>query len=435
MKAQRKRLLRRGGFTLVECIIAVAVFAALTMVVFMILTHAMNSAKAANESEEDLTGMIENIVGDDSYKKFYSADSQSLVLDISDPYAAGSTPTYSSDIFSVSYNTVSGYKNYMRCSNCGHQANNTDFMFDSAGNPIRKAEDFTATKNPGCKYVCPECGTDVTPQLRCDDCLSTGAYNNTTLFQYLPETGSYLCRSCQGTTVMSWDSAANKYVSELAEAKAVEGDANFKISGMYANAIKYGSVSTPDNNMLFMLKDSSGNSYPYDASGSSSVTGTLSYKGTSNHSAPGTYTLVVNIGSWPDGLSMGGSNQVEIHFPAYYDVTNIKVNTTKSPDSGIVVPTSVTAADSDERVVTVTNLNGSGFAIDFRLTNYESGFAFEYDYNKSGAKLEDATDDNNNLQGLFAWFGCTSANPTRTEDYITAGNGSFSVDHPGNMGP
>ena len=43
MKNLFRRLNGRKGFTLVECLIAIAVFAALTMVVFAILTNARNS--------------------------------------------------------------------------------------------------------------------------------------------------------------------------------------------------------------------------------------------------------------------------------------------------------------------------------------------------------------------------------------------------------
>ncbi len=423
MKTQMKRLKGRGGFTLVECIIAIAVFAAMTMLVFMILTHARNSAVTANDAEEDLTGMISNVVGDDSYKKFYKDSSESLVLQVDND---------SSQVFSVSYNKVNGFKNYMVCTNTSctyldthptpYRANNTNFMYKTDGTPIVKAEEF---KQDGtCEYRCPECGTTLTPQLRCDDCGTVGSSNNTGLFEY--RNGNYLCRTCNGSTVMSWDSSKNEYISEQAEKAAVESNASLQISGLYANAIKYGRVYTPDDpTSLFKTAETNG-----AAKSGGGISATLSYKSNSNHSTPGLYTLSVNNITWPTELS-GSNRELRILFPPYYNLSDVKFS-----DPSIEPNATIPDYSKDEKVVnaadgrTVVLRNPpSSFKMYFRLENYESGFAFEYDYNNSGSQLTEYTkddgtkvvDDGKKTQGLFAWFGLTiqpSDWNNRTQDYL-----------------
>ena len=61
MKNFLKRLNGRKGFTLVECIIAVAVFAAMTLIVFMILMNARAEAQKAIKTEEDFRKEMRNI--------------------------------------------------------------------------------------------------------------------------------------------------------------------------------------------------------------------------------------------------------------------------------------------------------------------------------------------------------------------------------------
>lgn len=454
MKTQMKRLRGRRGFTLVECIIAIAVFAAMTMLVFMILTHARNSAVTANEAEEDLTGMISNVVGDDSYKKFYKDSSESLVLQVDND---------SSQIFSVSYNKVNGFKNYMVCTNTAcpyflthdntpYRANNTEFMFKTNVTPIVPVKPEEFKQDGSCEYRCPECGIRPNLTLRCDDCGKEGAvYNNLAdPFEYINGSngtigtiGSYVCNECNGTTVMSWDSSKKEYISDQAEKAAVDSDASFQISGLYANAIKYGQVYTPDDPKACFKTVETGGA----AKGGAVISGSLTYESNSNHSTPGLYTLEISSIIWPEELK-DVDRQLEILFPPYYNFTDVKFDP-PSIESNATIPDysknvdDVKAADGRTVVIKFPHTTGkisTGFKMYFRLENYKSGFAFEYDYNKSGKQLTNLISEvdgkeikdnpeTEKTQGLFAWFGLTIESDwsKRTQDYLNKASKNISV--------
>ena len=148
------QLKRRKGFTLVECIVAIAVFALLTAVILMILVNAQTQATRSKESEEDLNNLIENVVGDDTYKKYIAENSKTLTLN----FNGGKT-------FDITYDTVAGYKNYVKCNpknsatSCGYVGNNTDFMGG------KSVADFLSA---GDEYKCPKCGEVVVQTLECE---------------------------------------------------------------------------------------------------------------------------------------------------------------------------------------------------------------------------------------------------------------------------
>ncbi|MCM1335084.1 MAG: prepilin-type N-terminal cleavage/methylation domain-containing protein, partial [Eubacterium sp.] len=203
-----KQIRGKKGFTLVECIIAIAVFGLLSLVVFMILTNASVRAAKASESEENLAQLIENVVGDETYKKYDSSSpTMNLIID-----------NDSSKTMTVSYNVISGYKNFIECNptgsdpSCGRQANFTDFMSSS---PTTLTPVSSANFNVDSDYlVCPECGKAQQPiRLRCPDCGLTGVHTQTQsgtsnkLFNYLKATtgGGFECSACGSTAVMAID--------------------------------------------------------------------------------------------------------------------------------------------------------------------------------------------------------------------------------------
>ena len=221
-------LFRRKGFTLIECLIAIAVFGAMTMIVFMILTHARTQTVEANKSEEDLSNLIENVMGDETYKRYNKEHHETEGKDVLNLVVEGSGTN-----FTISYNVVDGNKNFVKCpsATCGHYANNTDFMLKYNGSEyeaVAKA-DFDQTE----QYICPKCETAFYDTLLCEDCEATAAHNDTTKFTYLPTTAGFICNSCGGTAVRH-----TSYSSGTAT-----GDAAMSVSGIVPNAIRYGKVN------------------------------------------------------------------------------------------------------------------------------------------------------------------------------------------------
>ena len=173
MKNFIRRLERRKGFTLIECLIALTVFAALTLVVFAILTNARMATVQANDTEENLTKLINNVVSDESFVRYSAANADDmLTLKLS----TGGTD------FRVSYSEIDGYKNYVLCPTaaCQHFADNTEFM-DSADK-----ESFAQTK-----YKCPKCSTEITQVLVCEECGNKADHTDKTSFTYIPSNGGY----------------------------------------------------------------------------------------------------------------------------------------------------------------------------------------------------------------------------------------------------
>ena len=77
MKKMMKALHGKKGFTLIECVIAIAVFAALTGMVLMIMSQTIQLSKKATDAETDLNKLVENVV-QDSTNNTFGADSNGL---------------------------------------------------------------------------------------------------------------------------------------------------------------------------------------------------------------------------------------------------------------------------------------------------------------------------------------------------------------------
>lgn len=394
----KKRLSRNKGFTLVECIIAVAVFGLMSLVVFMILTNASVRAARASDSEENLAQLIENVVGDETYKKFDAANAEdhnlTLLID-----------NNSSQYLSVSYNVISGYKNYVECPNtmsggtpCGHQANFTEFMSSSATAmvPINDPLTFNVATN---FFVCPSCNQQVSFTLRCPDCGTTDVYNKASslstsgyLFTFI-NTGScgFECSVCGSTAVTAVDGSGN-YIYEKV---SVEG---FNVSGMVANGIRYGEPvdwTTHDTAALCKFrKETSGLPDIAQDTGSNGIQASLSYERKANNHFAGTYTLGLTVVNLPSGISSSDSYFIEVVLPAGYTVTVSHPDVTLSTTSigNKIYPT---------MLIKKVGLGSLTSNISFELMSRESGNSFEYEYNRP-------TGDSDSHQGLFRWFGFTS---------------------------
>lgn len=424
----KKRLSRNKGFTLVECIIAVAVFGLMSLVVFMILTNASVRATKASESEENLAQLIENVVGDETYKK-YDASSRNLTLYIDNN---------SSKELTVTYNVISGYKNFVECPNttmggaaCLHHANFTEFMSDSATSmvPHNDPSTFDVATN---FFVCPSCGNQVIFTLSCPDCGTTDSYNKTSshsasgyLFTYIQNgTNGFECSVCGSTAVMAVDAAGN-FISEKV---SVDG---FNVSGMVPNGIRYGEaidwnywddMSTANHRMdlcKFREVNAADPTLPsaqYNTNGG--IQASLSYLGTANSSYAGEYSLRLYANSLPGALSVSNPFFVEVVFPVGYTITYdltkfTKVSRGTKVINGTTYPTLLFKRSAGMTGDVIEENSGT---FTFKLTSAESGYSFEYDYNRLSSESD-------TKQGLFRWFGFNSVtvpggNGRTTEGYL-----------------
>lgn len=384
-------LFRRKGFTLTECLIAIAVFGAMTLIVFMILTHARTQTVEANKSEEDLSNLIENVVGDETYKRYndshHSGGNDVLSLEVDG----------SSQPFTISYNVIDGNKNFVKCSdtNCGHYGNNTDFMIDSSNNPIAKSS-FAQTD-----YVCPKCGTSFVDTLTCEECTATGDHTDTSLFTYLPTTGGYMCNACGGTAVHHESYNADS-----------TGDANLSVSGIVPNAIRYGEVKS---------RATSGRSindlvYYNNTTGGGTITFGLSYQASVNGTLPGTYTLTVRGYDVPaDAVNPStGEYEIIVELPPHYVIKD-----PEATGSGTVSSFKNGDSSNNNASIRITSSSSNPTSVTFQLVNYKSGFSFENDY-------MDASD--NSQTGLAGyWFGpSASISVSRDSETSYVKSSSFS---------
>ena len=370
------QLKRRKGFTLVECIIAIAVFALLTGVILMILVNAQTQAVKSKESEEDLNNLIENVVGDDTYKKYSSDSSNKLVLN----FGSGKT-------FEITYDTVAGYKNYVKCNpdsgadSCGFVGNNTDFMGG------KSVADFLSD---GDEYVCPQCGETVEQTLVCEGCLNEGDYNDTTKFSCSSATGSYVCLNCGGGSVKGKD------IEE-----AVTADSDFQVSGLTANSIRYGRVDLPtETKSLIQERDSSGNI----VENSCNVAIQYEHK-YDNLTLPGVYTMTFS------GIDSTVS-EVNIYLPPWYVIGSLTCpplsSYTARAEQNDLSNHDATDSNMSHIIIEKTSTSFPGtVTISFTLTNYKNGYSFDYDYRQPYDVDGDGSlsTDENNCRGLIGyWF-------------------------------
>jgi len=406
MKKILRNLKGKKGFTLLECIIAIAVFAALTLVVMAMLTYARNEAVNANETEENLTLLIENVISDDSQKKYYDG-SDVLSLEIGDG---------SGDSFDISYNLIDGYKNFIVCqaAGCGYHADNTVFMLDT------KQEDFVQTD----ALVCPKCGHENYIELTCQDCLNKGDHNDINKFKYIPTTGGFYCLECGISNVRDQVSA------DLLVSKE-----QLSVKGMVANAVVYGGVpataddsSTPENekeiaisNMLefnyltvsptAIEKTTEVERKAEDGDSDVNVNVNLTYEVKGNQTVPGVYKLKVSKPSITShGTSVSENFSVRIMLPPYYRLVNLQEVDSSLTDGLVRVAGDTdpdTAARGEQSWIDFYFTSGhTDVTAEFQLINYKSGHSFDYDY----ATGTDVSMAGHGLVGH--WFGANVTNYT-----------------------
>lgn len=426
-----KKILGRKGFTLVECIIAVAVFGLLSIVIFMILTNASVRSAKASESEENLAQLIENVVGDDTYKRYEapaadgSGGSPSLELTIDH---IGSAAYSGTNDFKVSYNVISGYKNFIEChpttaASCGHRANFTEFMSSTPSplTPVSSADYNVHT----CYLVCPYCGE---PQqavtLKCPDCDRTGAHNASSggsdLFHYMNTSagGGFECGACGSTAVMAVDSTG-KYISEKASA------GGFSVSGMVANGIRYGETidwttehadDLTNHRIAYFRKIN-----PTDPSiaGADFDDGqlqlTLKYEKSASNVYTGSYEL--NIYANPGGdYTSGDDFNTDIVLPIGYNIVLDGTNAKGATVTEGTLPGSTSGKKYP--ILRVTSGGPGTVQVKFALSSKETGYSFEYE---NGSQPSESDDE----QGLFRWFGLTPTGIDRDEmNSLKSANGS-----------
>ncbi len=349
----RNYLKKRKGFTLVECLIALAVFAALTLVVFAILANARQRLVIANATEENLNILIDNVVSDETYVSYNDPSSKELKLNVT---GGGE--------FKVSYSVIDGYKNFVLCTNtsCEYFAENTEFM-------TVVPEDFDQTY-----YLCPKCSEIIDQTLYCEDCQNEGSHiASSNKFTYIPTTSGYSCNDCGGMNVKG---------KEIQE--GVVSSDSLGIKGMVPNAILYGEIEPYENpEDLFDLNlfiDNEGKPVlnMTNEAQRKPVTGEVSYsleyrESATNSNAPGVYTLTVTPDVDDTDVSIH-LTEVIVKLPEQYNVSWYnEMNAT-------------CIADNISNTLSFIVSNNGIAKVEFSLTNKANTRPFELDYSSVAGK-------------------------------------------------
>lgn len=425
----------KKGFTLVECIVAIAVFAVMTSMVMIIISSAINTTRQAVNGERDLNQMVEAVENDQSIKNYNSLSSHTLVMKFGED----------TDNFSITYDTSDGYMSYMTCHWCKYIGPRHEFLRRIADSSTYKKSDqalkdkypytywfdpiqsgisdeFGTYSVPGVtidpadksddtrydygtekqktyvtylrKYCCPKCGgliqpADVQP-LQCLDCdyecnPQNTAENNTDPdvknrkgFHWDHETSTYYCNKCGSSRVIE------KGMKDL-----FGSGAQFEIGGMFPNAIRYGIVDQPDDDAVKSLVGAKA------VSGGSELTGFKMTLNTTVYSSviPATHKISIS--------ELSAKANVTIELPAGYIIPKVEkrktdgtiyyeynINRTNSSDkSNQPVWTLKNGKDSSEgSTITIPNVSsGAGvYTLAFTLVNEKSGSSFETDYADEG---------------------------------------------------
>lgn len=370
----KRLIIKNKGFTLVECIVAIAAFAVITTMVLMIMAGTANTQQKSMKAEADLNQLVENVVRDESAAKMDVDTSKTLKMSVD-----GSTVN-----FSMTYNTNSGYKNFVKCPFCGQLHNNIDFMGGVYDNSYYLAvyladvaafDDHKSYKacywfDPSYMvYICPDCGKTFDPysNLKCSDCEETITKSNSSYDRF---NGSFSCNSC-----------GSSRVSDTTVTSEITTDSPFSVGNMQANALRYGLIEKPDADDAKTFMQMSGGT-------SDNFTAQIKYKPNTKLSLPGTYTLIVSGYNLTDS-----SGDITIQLPPCYVCKVLR--TSEGADGKEASPgnmhatVSVTPPDdysaydkrSKLKITGITNAyTGASFWVEFKLTNYENNNSFDYDY-------------------------------------------------------
>lgn len=385
-----RRLQKTRGFTLVECIVAVAVFAVLVAMVLVIISNAMTLSHKSSQNEGTLNGLVQNVVDDTSNKR-YGSDSGYLHMVIGD----GSYNPSSSDtqFFAMSYSTVDGYKGFVKCPAC-HEIN---AMIDCM-ELVYSTSDYVTAKTNGdtLKYklsywykqniqlTCPKCSNTFFPTLKCKACANKAASNQTGSFTYDPGSGSFYCKSCGGSNVSALDpdSATDKYLTE-SEA------GTFSVSGISSNAVRYGNVTFPNasdpanftGRIVLELCTPPTTDPPtvYSLGAGSTFTVSISHQEDSDPNKPGVYTMVIS--GLSSVLDLNSAGNFNFRFPPNYVA---KVQSKPADSTGVGVAFTPEATSNDYASFSVNNVMpskvGDSVTIKFTLLNSKNNSDFAFDY-------------------------------------------------------
>ena len=384
MKSLFSRLKKRKGFTLVECIVAIAVFAAFCLMVVMITAGARREARLANDTEAELNGLVDNITDDDIQRGYNSSHYSTNTLNFN--YSGDASGT-----FSISYDIINGHKNFIECPTCHHFANNSDFMNGSTPQNFNPAAS---------NYVCPECSNIVSVQLECADCGETAhysdcdfKYNSANKWTYSKGSGSFVCNKCGSGNVSLKD--LEKYMSL----------SNLSVSGIAANAIRYGTVIPLEQKEVVTITDGAGAAAPAGVTASVQVSygDGVSADLLKNPNYLADYKIRIY------GVPVGDEKKVILTLPAGYDIRDLREGTSNYDLASKKVSYNVSTTDNSTISWTT---NGGEITLRFKLVNMESGFSFDYDYQKSNYTYQIMNDSGSYVDkdydgpGLAVyWFG------------------------------
>lgn len=387
MKSLFKRLQKRKGFTLVECIVAIAVFAAFCLMITLIVAGAQKESIIANDTETELNGLVENVMNDDINRGFNSTYSTDA-LNFNFSSEAGGSGT-----FSITYDIVDGHKNYVLCTGCGYFDNNTAFM---NGVACQNFEPWNTN------YVCPECskvlmGSDVS--LTCAECKANTnyytvcdkEYNSAKAWTYQPSSGSFICNKCGSANV----------TAQNIEEKKLE-NSYVSVSGLAPNAIRYGTAIPPKKAAVVSVTDSSG---AQNAAAKAKIY--VNYDGTaSNPNSVGTYTINISDVNVPSG----DTTKVTITIPTGYYFENLQAsNSTDLASKGVSYIQSEYKDEKNSSLIWEGN-SSSGVTLTFKLRSYKTGFSFDYDYQNASYTYKDDKGVEKTVTGSGLanyWFGLT----------------------------
>lgn len=408
-----KRSFRTKGFTLVECVVAIAVFAILSSMVMVIMSSAVKTAKKSSDTERQLNDLVENVEDSETRYKYYSG-SEEIQMKF-----GGDTVNYS-----ITYSMSNGYKDYISCPypDCGYVGNFTDFLYkiplsnqyniivtehggvnpykvasyfyphtdndywypnestDSLGNPV--VLDGKGSRSGGGdqknlnKFWCPECRRmlyytqDISQnqyaarQFRCYACDNVGSpyFDKPTNsrgnrgFHYNRATCSFYCNDCGSAEVMEQYSVEHFGIAS-----------DMSINGIYPNAIRYDDVKKPNNSQATALITAWNSTRTAELPNNTTV-----YLRTTS-SSPTTPTM------YEMTLSYGSSGaEYDIQMPKGYEVTNITLVNRGSDTAAIW--------DDANSVLKIYKANAS-LKFTFNLVSTTSGNSFDQDYGNEGGLL------------------------------------------------
>ena len=397
-----KALHVKKGFTLVECVIAIAVFAALTGMVLMIMSQTIQLSKKSSDAETDLNNLVQNVVQDNS-KKTYGADSKLLKM----------TFDGQSDEFTMTYTTVDGYKNFIKCPDCGSTANNLDYMgyiYDTTtySNALASEKGFKAcywydiSNTETNQLRCPHCYNATTGEgiitpselrlycLSCGECDTSDSNTSGTppvkKFVFNKFSGGYTCSACgNGNVVQAVESTPGVYEPIT---KIFASDNSLMVSGMASNAIRYGDVGQfideDDVKKLMTITTTLTSSQP-------AFTTKWKYTPNKNVSVPGIYTLTLDVNGSFDSSETA---TVTINLPTGYALTKCTGTTADGTGNNPLAvfrgkKDSITNADTSYlKISGIQSGHQHNIVVKFQLTNYENNNSFEQDYINDGGLMK-----------------------------------------------